>query len=308
MSCFLLLLVGRIFRLKNKSGFVTVIGRPNVGKSTLINKILGEKINIVTHKPQTTRNKLRAIYTEDRGQIVFVDTPGFHKAKDELDRYMLSQIYDSLKGIDLVILVLDAAFKFGKGDKYIYRQIKQSGLPFIIVLNKIDKLQRKKLLARVDDYQKYVDKDIIPVSARQEKNLDNLLTEIFTFLPEGPHYYPQDMLTDQQERFIIAELIREKIFILTRQEIPYGVAVLIEEIKDREEGKLFVRANIYVEQKSHKGILIGKNGSMLKKIGRRARIDIEKLLNCDIYLDLWVKIQKDWREDENLLQRLGYRG
>ncbi len=294
--------------MKNKSGFVTVIGRPNVGKSTLINKIIGEKINIVTNKPQTTRNKLRAIYTEDRGQIVFVDTPGFHKAKDELDRYMLSQIYDSLKGIDLIIFVLDASFKFGKGDQYIYRQIKQSGIPFIVALNKIDKVQKKKLLTRVKDYQKHVDKDIVPISARQEKNLDNLLTEAFTYLPEGPQYYPQDMLTDQQERFVIAELIREKIFILTRQEIPYGVAVLIEEMKDRDEGKLFVRANIYVEQKSHKGILIGKNGSMLKNIGRKARMDIEKLLNCEIYLDLWVKVQKDWRENENLLKRMGYRG
>ncbi len=305
---YLFLLARRISRLKHKSGFVTVIGRPNVGKSTLINKIVGEKVNIVTHKPQTTRNKLRAIYTEEKGQIIFVDTPGFHKAQNKLDKYMLAQIYDGLKGIDLLIFVLDANYTYGKGDNYIYKQIKNIDSPLIVALNKIDKVKNKKLLARVENYQKHIEQDIIPISARSGKNLDNLLTKIFTYLPEGPQYYPVDMYTDQQERFIIAELIREKIFILTRQEIPYGVAVLIEEIKDRETGKLLVRANIYVEKKSHKGIIIGKNGSMLKNIGRRAREDIEKLLNCEVYLDLWVKVQKDWREDETLLRRMGYRG
>ncbi len=293
--------------MQNKSGFVTVVGRPNVGKSTLVNSIIGEKVNIVTHKPQTTRNKLRAIYTEERGQIIFVDTPGFHKAQNELDRYMLSQIYESLKGIDLVIFIVDATSDSGSGDNFIYRQIEKLDSALIIVLNKIDKISKNRLEERLKDYEKHLEKNIIPISAYNLINLDTLIDEIFTYLPEGPQYYPAEMFTDQQERFIIAELIREKIFFLCHQEVPYGIAVLVEEVKDREEGKLYIRANIFVEKKSHKGIIIGKNGSMLKKIGRKARTDIEKLLNCKVYLDLWVKIQKDWRDDKKLLRRMGYR-
>ncbi len=290
-----------------KSGFISIIGRPNVGKSTLVNKLIGEKIAITSPRPQTTRNKLQAVYTDEKGQIIFVDTPGIHKAKNKLDNYMLEQAYRSLNGIDLIVFLLDGSSYFGKGDDFILRQLKGSKTPILVVLNKIDKISKEKLIKRIDEYKEKTGRDIIPISAQNGDNLDNLIETIYEYLPEGPQYYPSDMITDQIEQFIIAEMIREKIFHLTREEIPYGVAVLIEEMKERENGLFYIRANIYIEKKSHKGIIIGKNGKRLKEIGLRARKDVEKLLQTKVYLDLWVKILKDWREKEELVNRMGYK-
>jgi len=291
-----------------KSGFVSIIGRPNVGKSTLMNRIIGEKVAITSPRPQTTRNRIHGVYTTDKGQIVFVDTPGIHRARNKLDSYMLEQAFKSLEGIDLVILLVDGTSPFVKGDDFILRQLKRNKLPIIIVMNKIDELSSNQLEARVDQYHRETGREVIPISALTGKNLSVLLEEIFNYLPEGPKYYPDEMITDQLEQFIIAEMIREKIFYLTREEIPYGIAVLIDEMVERDNGLFYIRATIYVEKKSHKGIIIGKNGSMLKEIGLQARKDIERLLQIDVYLDLWVKVLKDWREKEGLIKRMGYKG
>jgi len=291
-----------------KSGFVTIIGRPNVGKSTLVNYLIGEKISITSPRPQTTRNSIKAIYTEDKGQIIFVDTPGIYKTKNDLDKFMVNQAYKSLEGIDVIIFMLDATDSFKKGDQIIYNQIKNSSNPFLVVLNKIDKVKKKELPNILKEYNKRIEENIVPISSKTGRNVKNLINEIFDFLPEGPQYYPDDMITDQIEQFIIAEMIREKTFYLLREEVPFGIAVVIEEMKERKDKTMYIRANIYVEKKSHKGIIIGKNGKMLKKIGTRARKDIEKLLQQKVYLDLWVKIEKDWRDDENLLKRMGYKG
>lgn len=290
-----------------KSGFVTVIGRPNVGKSTLVNTLVGEKINIISPRPQTTRNSIKAIYTGDEGQVIFIDTPGIHEARNELDKYMLDEAYGSLEGIDLIIFILDGSTYWGKNDQLIYDQVKNSNNEIIYVMNKIDKISNKELIKKQKKYSQKVGKEVIPISALNDKNIDTLKEEIFNHLPEGPQYYPDDMITDQIERFVFAELIREKIFYLTREEVPYGVAVLVEEVKERENEDYYVRANIYVEKKSHKGIIIGKNGKMIKKIGREARKSIEDLMQTKVYLDLWVKVLKDWREKDNLLRRMGYK-
>jgi len=290
-----------------KSGFISVIGRPNVGKSTLVNRIIGEKIAITSPKPQTTRNRLHAVYTEERGQIIFVDTPGVLKGKNELDRYMLDQVYKSLDGIDLAIFLIDATTYFGRGDEFIFQKLQNYKTPTLVVLNKIDKLKIEELDEKIKEIKEKTGLDIIPVSALDGRNIDYLIDVIFQHLPEGPQYYPDDMITDQIEQFIIAEMIREKIFLLTREEIPYGIAVLIEEMKERENGLFYIRADIYVEKDSHKGIIIGKDGRMLKQIGKLAREDIEQLLQTDIYLDLWVKVLKDWRTKEELVRRMGYR-
>ncbi len=291
-----------------KSGFTTIIGRPNVGKSTLVNYLIGEKISITSPRPQTTRNSIKAIYTEEDGQIIFVDTPGIYKTKNDLDKFMVNEAYKSLEGIDVIIFMLDATESFQKGDQIIYNQIKNSTNPFLVVLNKIDKVKKKKLPSIIEDYNKRIQENIIPISSKTGRNVSNLIEEIFELLPEGPQYYPDDMITDQIEQFIVAEMIREKTFYLLREEVPFGIAVVIEEMKERNDETMYIRANIYVEKKSHKGIIIGKDGKMLKKIGTRARKDVEKLLQQKVYLDLWVKIEKDWREDENLLRRMGYKG
>ncbi|MFW5976827.1 MAG: GTPase Era [Bacillota bacterium] len=291
---------------KFKSGFVTVVGRPNVGKSTIVNKIVGEKISITSPRPQTTRNKIHLVYTSEKGQIVFVDTPGMHKAKNELDDYMLDQIYNSLKGIDVIIFVVDATSLFGSGDEYVFREIKGAGKPIVVVMNKIDKIDKNTLISRKKNYEKNIQNEVIPVSATQKKNFNTLINTIFSYLPEGPKYYPEDMITDQLERFIVSEIIREKLFYFTRDEVPYGVAVQIEDMKERDENIFYIRANIYVEKKSHKGIVIGKNGKRLKKIGKEARTDIEKFLKHKVYLDLWVKVRQDWRNKEYLVEWMGY--
>lgn len=291
-----------------KSGFATIIGRPNVGKSTLVNYLIGEKISITSPRPQTTRNSIKAIYTEGSGQIIFVDTPGIYKTKNDLDKYMVNEAYKSLEGIDVIIFMLDATESFQKGDQIIYSQIKNSANPFLIVLNKIDKVKKKELPDILKVYNKRIEEDIIPISSKTGRNVNNLINEIFEILPEGPQYYPDDMITDQIEQFIIAEMIREKTFYLLREEVPFGIAVVIEEMEERNDETMYIRANIYVEKKSHKGIIIGKNGKMLKKIGTRARKDIEKLLQQKVFLDLWVKIEKDWRDNKALLRRMGYKG
>jgi GTP-binding protein Era len=291
-----------------KSGFTTIIGRPNVGKSTLVNYLIGEKISITSPRPQTTRNSIKAIYTEEDGQIIFVDTPGIYKTKNDLDKFMVNEAYKSLEGIDVIIFMLDATESFQKGDQIIYNQIKNSTNPFLVVLNKIDKVKKKELPSIIEDYNKRIKENIIPISSKTGRNVSNLIEEIFELLPEGPQYYPDDMITDQIEQFIVAEMIREKTFYLLREEVPFGIAVVIEEMKERNDETMYIRANIYVEKKSHKGIIIGKDGKMLKKIGTRARKDVEKLLQQKVYLDLWVKIEKDWRENENLLRRMGYKG
>ena len=290
-----------------KSGFVAVLGRPNVGKSTLINKIIGQKINIISQKPQTTRSKMKTILTEEQGQIIFTDTPGIHSPKNELDEYMLQEAYSSLDGIDLIIFLVDACSPYGSGDNFIYKQIQSQDQKILMVMNKIDKVNNKVLIKRKKEYERKTDIEVIPVSARTGKNIDFLVDKMFALLPEGPKYYPEDMITDQIERYLAAEIVREKIFNYTRDEIPYGTAVLTEEFKERKNGVIYIRANIHVEEKSHKGIIICKNGKMLKKIGREARRDIEKLLQEKVYLDLWVKIQQNWRKDEQLLERLGYK-
>ncbi len=290
-----------------KSGFISIIGRPNVGKSTLVNRIIGEKISIISPRPQTTRNRIQAVYTDERGQIIFVDTPGIHKAKNKLDHYMADQVSKSLDGMDLILVLLDGSTHFGRGDDFIFEQLKEIKTHVLVLLNKVDLLKKNELPERLKEYEEKSGKEILPVSAVSGENIDKLLEIIFSHLPEGPQYYPEDMLTDQIERFIIAEFIREKIFYLTREEIPYGTAVLVEEMKERKNGSVYIRADIYVEKKSHKGIIIGKNGSMLKEIGKRAREDIERLLQADVFLDLWIKVLKDWREKEDLVRRMGYK-
>ena len=290
-----------------KSGFATVVGRPNVGKSTLINKLIGQKINITSIKPQTTRNQIKTILNTEEGQVIFVDTPGIHKPKDELDEYMLKQAYKSLEGIDIILFMVDAGSPFGRGDHFILKQIQGQNNKIIVVMNKIDTINKETLQKRQKNYQIKTGLEVIPVSATRENNLDYLLDTIFSKLPEGPRYYPEDMITDQIERFVISEMIREKLFNLLREEVPYGTAVVIEEVKERDNGMIYVRGNIFVEKKSHKGIIIGKNGKMLKKIGYRAREDVEKLLQSDVYLDLWVKVQKDWRNNKYLLKQMGYK-
>ena len=255
-----------------KSGFISVIGRPNVGKSTLVNRIIGEKITITSPKPQTTRNRIQAVYTEERGQIIFVDTPGVLKGKNELDKYMLDQVYKSLEGIDLAIfLIRIPSIYFGKGDEFIFQELQNYKTPTLVVLNKIDQLKTGELEEKIKEIKEKTGREVIPISALDGRNIDHLIDIIFEHLPEGPQYYPADMITDQIEQFIIAEMIREKIFLLTREEIPYGVAVLIEEMKERENGLFYIRAVIYVEKDSHKGIIIGKEGRMLKEIGKMAR-------------------------------------
>ena len=290
-----------------KSGFATIIGRPNVGKSTLVNYLIGEKISITSPRPQTTRNSIKTIYTTDEGQVIFVDTPGIYNTKNDLDRYMVNEAYKSIEGIDIIILMFDATVNFKKQDQVIYNQIKNSSTPFLVVLNKIDKIKKKELPNVLKQYQKRIKEDIIPISSKTGRNIDSLLDRVFEKLPEGPQYFPDDMITDQIEQFIVAEMIREKTFYLLREEVPFGIAVLIEEMEERNDNIMYIRANIYVEKRSHKGIIIGKNGKMLKKIGTRARKDIEKLLQQKVYLDLWVKVEKDWRDDENLLKRMGYK-
>lgn len=289
-----------------KSGFVAVIGRPNVGKSTLINKIIGQKVAITSDKPQTTRSRIQCILTQDDAQIIFLDTPGIHKPKFKLGEYMLKAAEGTLKEVDAIFFVIDATEKFGGGEKYILERLSATSKPVILVVNKIDLLDREKLLPIIADYSTRRNfAAVVPISAAEGINLDALIDEAKKFLPEGVQYYPADMVTDQPERLIIAELIREKILHATQDEVPHSIAVDLEEFTERDNGTIFIRATIYVERDSQKGILIGKSGSMLKQIGAASRPEIEMLLGAKIFLDLWVKVKRDWRNSIGALQSFG---
>ena len=286
-----------------KSGFVAVIGRPNVGKSTLVNSLIGQKIAIMSDKPQTTRSKILCVLTHDDFQMIFLDTPGIHKPMKKLGEHMLESALGTLKEVDLIFFVVDASEKFGAGENFIIERLKETNRPVILIVNKIDLLPKEKLLPIIENYSsKYDFAEIVPISAKSETNLETLIDTAKNYLPNGPKYYPDDMVTDQPA----AELIREKILQLTRDEIPHSVAVDIDEIKARENGTQYIRATIYVERDSQKGIIIGKNGAMLKEIGTLSRQEIGILFDSKIFLDLWVKVKKDWRNDEKILKQFGF--
>lgn len=295
-------------REEYRSGFVSIIGRPNVGKSTLINHIIGQKIAIMSDKPQTTRNKIQGIYTSNQGQVVFIDTPGIHKPKTKLGDYMVQTATSTLKEVDLILFLVDVFEGYGAGDRFIMDQLEGVKTPVYLILNKIDKVAPNELLPIMESYsKKYSFAEIIPISALQGNNVNTLLEQIVSTLPEGPQYYPADQVTDHPERFIVAELIREKVLELTREEVPHSIAVEIEQIKSRENSDtVYVGAVIYTERTSQKGIIIGKNGSLLKIVGQKARADIEALLGSKIYLELWVKVKKDWRNQNAMLRNLGF--
>jgi len=295
---------------KYKSGFVTVIGRPNVGKSTLINRLLGERISIISNKPQTTRNSIRCIYTTEEYQIVFIDTPGIHKPKHMLGEYMVKSATESLKGVDVVVLMFDCSTDIGPGDMYIAEVAREVKSKVILALNKIDVIPKSKLeqiAASLVMHEDYFD-CIIPVSAGTGENLDELLNEIVKYMPEGPKYFTEDIYTDMPEKFIISEIVREKILELTSEEVPHGTAVEVISMKERNNKDLIdIEATVYCEKDSHKGIIIGKQGRMLKEIGARARLDIENLLHCKVNLQLWVKVRSNWRDSRSALKNFGYK-
>ena len=293
--------------METKSGFVSIVGRPNVGKSTLLNSIIGQKVAIVSDKPQTTRNRIQGIYTDERGQVIFIDTPGVHKPKHRLGEYMVDITSRALREVDLILYVVDASVTPGSGEDYIISNLMNLETPVFLVPNKIDLIHESRVSELIQQLAtKMTFAEVIPVSAAKKGNLDRLMEVLFNYLPEGPLYYPEDEYTDQPERFIIAEYIREKALYLTREEVPHSLAVEIEEFEDRRN-LIYVRAVIYTERDSQKGIIIGKQGSMLKKIGEMARHDIENLLGSQVYLELWVKVKKDWRNSEAQLKNLGYR-
>ncbi|MGE6259048.1 GTPase Era [Heyndrickxia sporothermodurans] len=294
---------------KFKSGFVSIIGRPNVGKSTYINQVIGQKIAIMSDKPQTTRNKVQGVLTTSDAQIILIDTPGIHKPKHKLGDFMMRVATNTLKEVDLILFMINAVEGFGRGDEFIIEKLKTVQTPVFLVINKIDQVHPDELLSIIDDYKGLYDfSEIIPISALEGQNTDRLLQQIKDYLPEGPQYYPADQITDHPERFIVAELIREKVLHLTREEVPHSIAVVIEKMqKSQESEKIHVMATIIVERSSQKGIIIGKQGSMLKEVGKRARLDIENLLGSKVYLELWVKVQKDWRNKLTQLRDFGFR-
>ncbi len=291
-----------------KSGFVALIGRPNVGKSTLMNHLIGQKIAITSRKPQTTRNKIQTVYTCDRGQIVFLDTPGIHKAKNKLGEYMVYAAESTLKDVDAVLWLVEPSTYIGAGEQHIAKMLEKKRLPVILVINKIDRIKKTELPAIIAEYKKlYPFEDIIAASAKQGVNLDDIIDGLFRFLPYGPQFYDEDTVTDQPMRQIVAEMIREKALRSLGEEIPHGIAVTIEKMKTRKDGSITdIEATIICERESHKGIIIGKNGSMLKKIGSEARPDIEKMIEGQVNLKLWVKVRKDWRESDLLVKNYGY--
>ena len=290
-----------------KSGFATLIGRPNVGKSTLMNHLIGQKIAITSNKPQTTRNRIQTVYTDEKGQIVFLDTPGIHKAKNKLGEYMVNVAERTLNEVDVILWLVEPSTFIGAGERHIVDQLKKTKTPVILIINKIDKVDKKEIIKYMDAYRKVYDfAEIIPVSALRSVNIDTVIESIFKYLPYGPQFYDEDTITDQPERQIVAELIREKALHCLNEEIPHGIAVSIEKMKARKK-VMDIEATIICERDSHKGIIIGKQGSMLKKIGSTARYEIEQMLECKVNLQLWVKVKKDWRDSDFLIKNFGYR-
>ncbi len=290
-----------------RSGFVAIVGRPNVGKSTFLNRVIGQKVAIMSDKAQTTRNKIQGVYTIKDAQIVFIDTPGIHKPSDKLDDFMVNSALSALKDVDAVLFMVNAKERRGGGDNYIIDQLKKIQKPIYLIINKIDLISPDDTLAIIEEYKHALNfKEVFPISALQGNNVPELIDALVKELPNGPQYYPEDQVTDHPERFIISEMIREKVFELTRQEIPTSTAVYVESIKN-DNDLLRISANIIVERQGQKGIVIGKGGSMLKKIGTLARKDIENMTGNKVFLQLWVKVQPDWRDKTNLLQTYGYR-
>ena len=291
-----------------KSGFATLIGRPNVGKSTLMNTLIGQKIAITSNKPQTTRNRIQTVYTCEQGQIVFLDTPGIHKSKNKLGDYMVNVAQKTLSEVDVVLWLVEPSTYIGAGEQHILEQLKKGNTPVILVINKIDTVKKEDLLAVIDTYRKEMDfAEIIPVSALKDKNTEDLIQTIFKYLPYGPAFYDEDTITDQPERQIVAEMIREKALRCLDDEVPHGIAVCIDSMK-YTKSIVNIDATIICERDSHKGIIIGKQGAMLKKIGIQARRDIENLLKMPVNLKLWVKVKKDWRDSDFLIKNFGYNG
>lgn len=292
-----------------KSGFISIIGRPNVGKSTFLNRVVGQKIAIMSDKPQTTRNKVQGVLTGDSSQMIFIDTPGIHKPKHKLGDFMMKVAKNTLKEVDAILFMVNATEPIGAGDNMIIDMLKDNKTPVFLVINKIDEIHPDEILSIIDSYkEKYDFAEIVPISALQGNNVDRLLQTLEKYLPEGPQYYPADQVTDHPERFIISELIREKVLHVTREEIPHSIAVVIDQIRKEESKELInVSATIIVERDSQKGIVIGKRGALLKDIGTKARHDIEMLLGSKVFLELWVKVQKDWRNKSNQLRDYGFR-
>lgn len=289
-----------------KAGFASIIGRPNVGKSTLMNKIIGQKIAITSNKPQTTRNRIQTVYTGEEGQIVFLDTPGIHKAKNKLGDYMVGVARRSIDDVDVVLFLVEPTTYIGAGEKSIIEDLKKTDIPVLLVINKVDTIKKEEILEVIDTYRKELDfVEIIPVSALKGNNVETLLSCIFKFLPYGPAFYDEDTITDQPEKQIVAELIREKALRSLSDEIPHGVAVAIDSMKF-EKKLCRIDATIICERDSHKGIIIGKGGTMLKKIGSLARPEIEEMLGTKVFLQLWVKVKKDWRDSDFLLKNFGF--
>ena len=291
-----------------KSGFVSLIGRPNVGKSTLMNRLVGQKIAITSSKPQTTRNKIQTVYTDERGQIVFLDTPGIHKAKNKLGEYMVTVAEHTLNEADLILWLVEPTTFIGAGERHIAEQLKKTDTPVILVINKVDTVKKEEILLFIDTYRKIYDfAEIIPVSALKGINTDDVIETIFKYLPCGPMFYDEDTVTDQPMRQIAAELIREKALRCLEEEIPHGIAVYIDTMKERSAGNMIdIEATLVCEKDSHKGIIIGKQGQMLKKIGIQARREIEKMMEMKVNLKLWVKVRREWRDNDTQLRNFGY--
>ena len=292
-----------------KSGFVTIIGRPNVGKSTLMNHLIGQKIAITSNKPQTNRNRIQTVYTDmERGQIVFLDTPGIHQAKNKLGEYMVNVAEHTLSEVDVILWLVEPSTFIGAGEQHIIKQLKKTKTPVILIINKVDTVEREKILEYIDAYRKVFDfAEIVPASALREQNLDTVVDVIFKYLPYGPMFYDEETVTDQPERAIVAEIIREKALHALDDEIPHGIAVYIDRMKERRGQNIIdIDATIVCERDSHKGIIIGKGGSMLKNIGSNARYEMERLLDTQVNLKLWVKVRKDWRDSELMMKNFGY--
>ena len=293
---------------KFKSGFATLIGRPNVGKSTLMNHLIGQKIAITSNKPQTTRNRIQTVYTSKKGQIVFLDTPGIHKAKNKLGEYMVNVAEQTLKEVDVVLWLVEPTDFIGKGELHIAEQLKKANVPVILIMNKIDMVAKDKLPGFMENYRKIYDfEEIIPVCALRGVNMEKVISTIFRFLPYGPKFYDDETITDQPQRQIVAEMIREKALRCLDEEIPHGIAVAIDRMKERPDGSVIdIDATIICEKDSHKGIIIGKGGSMLRRIGSQARMEIEKMMEMKVNHQLWVKVKKDWRDSDFMIKNFGY--